>query len=194
VAVTVFGTVNGYPDSESINVQGATPSPGTKSFSVVERVVKNNPTQGLVTLTSDSGQNIVAVMPVGDTTAGILYAKVQLYPLPTLSFPMHVWYYKDPYRLVNPGDIHEMGQEFDEAIILLATSKVKAESNLSEGGTFYELWQEEMKSIRKRNCDKMDLFAILRRPGGNQTMDSFVGGTQLRWSQAGGWFGPSSRS
>ena len=33
---------------------------------------------------------------------------------------MNVKYYKDAYRLVNTGDVHDLGQDFDEAIILLS--------------------------------------------------------------------------
>ena len=191
VAVTIFGTVNGYPDSETVKLNGINQVTSTKVYSYVERVDRGNPSLGLITATSDTNQNTIAVIPAGDTTAGILYAKVQLYPLPTLAFPMHVWYYKDPYRLVNPGDCHELGQDFDEAIILLAVSKIKGESNLTEGATFYQLWQDEMKSLKKHNCDKMDFFPILRRP--DQGPGDMFLTASLKYSQFGGQFGPSSR-
>ena len=82
---------------------------------------------------------------------------------------MNVQYYKDPYRLVADEDVHEMGQDFDEAIILLATSKVKAESEIKQGTqTFFSMWQDEMKSLKKVNSEKIDWFPSLRRPQENK--------------------------
>ena len=194
IAITIFGTVSGYPDSEIINTDpsdGTTPVAGSKVFSNVERVVKSASSTGRISVV-DSAANVIAVMPTGDTTAGILYAKVQLYPLPNISAPMNVWYYKDPYRLVNDGDVHELGQEFDEAIILLATSKIKAEADIAEGDKFYILYQHELASLKKNNVDKMDFFPVLRRPWANRGSNVFVN-KSLLYQQAGSYFGPSSR-
>lgn len=163
-SVTVFGTVSGYPDYETINLNGTTSAAGSKSFTSIERIVKSGSTIGRVTVTTNSGNNTVAVLPVGDTTGGILYKKVQLFPLPNEVMPINVQYYKDPYRLVNDEDIHELGQEFDEAIILLATSKMKYENNQTEGDKFYALYQDEIRSLRRTNADKIDWFPKQGRP------------------------------
>jgi len=194
IPISIFGTVSGYPDSEVINTNGSngtTTVTGSKTFSFVERVVKGATSTGRISVV-DSQANPIAVVPTGDTTAGILYAKVQLYPLPTTAFPINVWYYKDPWRLVNDNDIHELGQEFDEAIILLATAKIKAESNLSEGDKFFALYKDELSSLKKTNLDKMDFFPILRKPKQNQNSDAFVT-PSLLYRQAGGLYGPSGR-
>lgn len=163
-SVTVFGTVSGYPDYETINLNGTTSAAGSKSFTSIERIVKSGSTIGRVTVTTNSGNNTVAVLPVGDTTGGILYKKIQLFPLPNEVMPINVQYYKDPYRLVNDEDIHELGQEFDEAIILLATSKMKYENNQTEGDKFYALYQDEIRSLRRTNADKIDWFPKQGRP------------------------------
>ena len=126
-------------------MNGTTQALGSKSFTSIERVVKSGSTVGRVTVTTNSANNTVAVLPVGDTTGGILYKKIQLFPLPNEIIPINVQYYKDPYRLVNDEDIHELGQEFDEAIILLATSKMKYENNQTEGDKFYALYQDEIR-------------------------------------------------
>lgn len=194
ISITIFGTVGGYPDSETINTNGSngtTIATGSKVFSNVERVVKNSTTTGRISVV-DSASNQIAVIPTGDTTAGILYAKVQLYPLPNTAFNMNVWYYKDPYRLVGDNDVHELGQEFDEAIILLATSKLKAEADIAEGDKFYLLYTEELRSLKKTNLDKMDFFPILRRPYNNRNSDAFIAPNML-FRQAGANFGPASR-
>lgn len=194
IPITIFGTVSGYPDSEIIYTNasdGTTASSGSKVFSFVERMVKGSTTTGRISIV-DSQDNQLAVIPTGDTTAGVLYAKVQLYPLPTTAFTMNVWYYKDPYRLVNDGDVHELGQEFDEAIILLATSKIKSEADISEGDKFYLLYNEELRSLKKTNLDKLDFFPVLRRPYNNRQTDAFVT-PSLLFRQAGAYFGPSSR-
>lgn len=163
-SITVFGTVSGYPDYETINLNGTTSVAGSKSFSSIERVSKSGSTIGRITITSNTGNNTIAVLPVGDTTSGIMYKKVQLFPLPSEVIPINVQYYKDPFRLVNDEDIHELGQEFDEAIILLATSKMKYENNQSEGDKFYALYQDEIRSLRKNNVDKIDWFPKQGRP------------------------------
>jgi hypothetical protein len=132
-------------------------------------------------------------MPTGDTTAGILYKKVQLYALPLYAQPIHVQYYKDPYRLVNDNDIHDLGQEFDEALILLSVAKLKAEQNLeAEADRFMLLYQNELTTLRKTNCDKIDWFPTLKRPGRGGHQGGMLRGNIL-FQQFGPYFGPSSR-
>ena len=185
-SVTVFGVVSGYPDYETINMNGTTSAAGSKSFTSIERVVKSGSTIGRVTVTTNSGNNTVAVLPVGDTTGGILYKKIQLFPLPNEIMPINVQYYKDPFRLVNDEDIHELGQEFDEAIILLATSKMKYENNQTEGDKFYALYQDEIRSLRRTNADKIDWFPKQGRP--NLGRVSMVH-PQLSYGQVGSHYG-----
>jgi hypothetical protein len=123
------------------------------------------------------------VLPVGDTTAGIQYRKIQLYPLPTSVFNMQVRYYKDPYRLVNDGDVHELGQEFDEAIILLSVTKIKMENSQAEASSAYELFKEELKTLRRTNMDKIDWFPSMKRDVNSYTNSSF------QYRQAGSLYG-----
>ena len=95
---------------------------------------------------------------------------------------MNVQYYKEPYRLVNDGDVHELGQDFDEAIILLATSKLKFEQNQTEGKEFFSLYKDELKSVRKTNVDKIDWMPSLRsggRGGGGQAVHPFLSTAQI---------------
>lgn len=194
IEVTVFGTVSGYPDYEVITTDasdGTTEVAGSKSFSFVERITKYSSSTGRITCTANSGTDTVAVLPVGDTTAGPLYRKIQLYPLPNKVFPIHLEYYKDPFRLVSDGDVHELGDEFDEAIILLATGKMKAEANIAEGDKFFALWQDEMRSLKRTNVDKFDWFPTLRRP--RQASSDALAAPNLLYRQCGANFGPASR-
>ena len=194
IPISIFGTVAGYPDYEIISTNstnGATTVSGTKSFSKIERVVKGSSTVGRITVTANSTQDTLAVLPVGDTTTGPLYRKIQVYPLPNQSFPITLQYYKYPYRLVNDGDVHELGEDFDEAIILLATAKVKGEANLAESDRFTLLWQDEMRSLKRVNIDKFDWYPTLRRPRSSSS-DALVT-PNLLYRQAGSNFGPASR-
>jgi len=87
IDVTVFGTVSSYPDFEVITTNssnGTTAVNGSKSFTNVERVSKDATSTGRITVTADSTNTTVAVIPVGDVTAGIKYSKVQLYLLTQL--------------------------------------------------------------------------------------------------------------
>jgi len=196
ISVTVFGTVSGYPDYEVIitdSSDGTTSVDGSKSFSSVERIVKASSSTGRITATSNSGNATIAVLPVGDTTSGIMYSKVQVWHLPSTAFEMQVQYYKEPYRLVNDSDVHELGQAFDEAIILLATAKLKYESNQKEGDKFLGLYKDEIKVLRRVNIDKIDWIPRLKRRRESRNNNAGLIGRGLLYSQAGSQFGPSSR-
>lgn len=194
ISVTVFGIVSGYPDYEIITTDGSdgtTVVTGSKKFSYVERVTKSASTTGRIIVSDSIANHSISVLPVGDTTAGILYKKIQIYPLPTTVFPINVQYYKDPYRLVNDNDVHELGQEFDEALILLATAKIMFQNQKNEGDKFYLLYQDEVRNLRKTNVDKIDWFPSLRRPD-QGFQDAFVH-PGLLYRQIGPYFGVSGR-
>lgn len=172
IPVTIFGTVSGYPDYEIITTNasnGTTTVAGSKSFSFVERITKNAATTGRITCTANTANVTVGVLPVGNTTTGPNYSKIQLYPLPNAVFPINCFYYKLPYQLVNDGDISELGEEFSEAIILLATAKLKAEQNQSEDADYFKFYQDEIASLRKTNVDKIDWSPNLKRPQGQDS-------------------------
>lgn len=193
--VTVFGIVSGYPDQETITTNasnGTTAVVGTKSFSKVERIVKDASTVGRITATTNSANVTVAVLPVGDGTAGICYKKVRLWPTPDNVFPVNVWYYKMPYRLVADDDAHELGQEFDEALILLATAKIRFQNSQKEGDRFLLLYQDELKSLRKTNADKLDFLNTLMRPEDTRRGSGSFG-PGVHYGQLGGYYGRMSR-
>ncbi len=194
ISVSVFGTVAGYPDSEIIITNGSsgtTTVNGSKVFQSVERIVKNASTTGRISASANSANDLISVIPTGDTTAGIQYKKVQLYGLPTRVFPIYVQYYKDPYRLIADGDVHELGQEFDEALILLSTGKLKAEQNLqSEADRFLLLYKDELSSLKQTNCDKIDWFPTLRK--GNRKSRDLLSYHGLLYRQVGPQYGPQS--
>lgn len=138
-----------------------------------------------ITFTTEVKQSVtVGVLPVGMTTTGPMYTKIQVYPLPNWVFPIYVYYYKLPYQLVNAGDVPELGEDFSEAIILLACAKLKAEQNLTnDSANFMNLFNDEIKSLKQTNLDKIDWKAVLKLPG-EDSNDQFTGG--LRFSQIGG--------
>lgn len=187
VSLTVFGNVSGYPDYEIINTNasnGTTSVNGLKTFSSVERIVKNQTTTGRITVTANSANCTVSVLPVGATTTGPYYTKIQVYPLPNSVFPINVFYYKLPYQMINSGDVPEIGEEFSEAIILLATARLKAEQNQTQDSqNFFMLYEKELESLKSSNVDKIDWKMVLKTPGDNDS-DVFTGG--LRYAQIGG--------
>lgn len=190
-AVTVFGTVSGLPDYETISLNGTTTATGSKSFTEVERVTKNGTTVGSITVTSNSGNNTIVKIPGGYITDSVAYKKVKLFPLPDSVFPVNVYYYKQPYRLVNDGDIHELGSDFDEAIILHATAKVKLEDNIEEGKYFAQLYADEIKGLKTFNVDKLDWLPTLLRPE-SRSFNSSRLNRFLSYANLGGNFGPNS--
>jgi len=173
--VAIYGVVSGYPDFEQISLTGTAAASGSKSFTIIEKVAKDASTTGRVTITNSAANTTIAVLPVGDTTSGIIYRKVSLYPLPNSVFPIQVYYYKDPYYLVNDYDIHDLGGDFDEAIILLSVSKIKYETSQEQGDKWYAMYKDEVANLRKTNVDKFDFFPTL-----NKSKDSrFARGNDL---------------
>lgn len=190
--VTVFGIVSGYPDQETITTNasnGTTSTSGSKSFSKIERIVKDASTVGRITCTTNSTNVTVAVLPVGDGTAGITYKKVRLWPIPDNVFPMNVWYYKMPWRMVNDDDVHELGQEFDEALILLTVAKLRYQNNSKEGDRFLALYTDEIKSLRKTNADKLDFLNTLKSREESHHRNR-LGSGLLSYGQLGAYYGP----
>lgn len=190
-SVTIFGTVSGYPDQDTISLTGTTSASGTKQFTEIDRVAKNAPSVGRITCTTNSGNVTIAVIPAGDTTAGIMYKKVIIWPLPSVVAPINVWFYKEPYRMVNDGDVHELGQEFDHAIILLTVAKIRYQNNQKEGDRFLTMYTDEMKSLRRQNADRLDYLNMLRRPEHSTFTDQGIH-SQVLYQQLGGQFGPAS--
>jgi len=190
--VTIFGTVSGYPDFEVISLNGTVAVVGTKSFSKVERIVKNASTEGRITATGNTGNTTVAVMPTGNTTSGIQYKKINILSLPDSIFDMNVQYYKDPYKLVNDGDVHELGEEFDQALIFLSVAILKYENNQDEGDKFLGLYKDELKLLRKTNMDKIDWFPILKRAKNSRGRSGRYFGRGFSPVQAGPYYSGNS--
>lgn len=191
VNVTIFGTVSGYPDFETINSNGTSAISGAKSFTTVERIVKDSTSVGRITVDADAANTTIAVMPVGDTSAGVQYKKIQLWPPPESTYTINVWYYKDPYRLVSDYDVHELGQDFDELIIALATAKLEGEQSKSDADKFFAFYKDELKILRRKNADRLDWLPRLQRPGASSMNKSRLHKT-LSFNQIGPYFGQAS--
>ena len=189
--ITVFGNVAGYPAYESV-VLATVPTKTAFQFDSVERVVRSSSTTGYVTVTASQGSYTVAVIPMGGGTGGVTYSKIQLYPLPMRNFPVHVHYYKDPFKLVNDNDVHEMGENFNEAIICLAVAKLKYEDGQAEGDRWIQVYQDELRSLRGTDMDKIDWYPLLQRGMGRNRTDMMVS-KNLLFQQVGAFYGPSSR-
>lgn len=196
IDIVIFGTVSGYPDWEKITTNssdGTTVVNGTKSFTTVERIAKTASTTGRITVTSNSANVTVAVLPVGAVSDTIEYKKMQIWPLPNAVFNMNVQYYKKPFYMVNSGDTHELGQDFDEAIILLATAKIKAEENQDEADRFLLMYRDEIKNLKKMNMDILpNWHPKLRRPKDTRILTGGLIRRNLAFMQLGGSYGPTA--
>jgi hypothetical protein len=189
VQVMVMGVVGGYPDSELLTLNGTTLVTGSKTFSSIERVAKNTTTTGRITVSGNSAQDTVAIIPAGNVTSGIQYKKVQLWPLPSSAGIINVEYYKDPYKLVNDYDVHELGQEYDEALILLSVAKLRSDTNQAENTNVFQYYTDEINNLKKTNVDKIDWMPTLERPFMNNTLANVGGLRGFSPMQAGSWFG-----
>lgn len=193
VAITVTGIVGGYPDQETITVTGTSAVSGSKSFTKVERVSKASSSVGRITVDANSANTTIAVLPAGDSTSNIMYKKVQIWPLPTRVFNVNVEYYKDPWRLVNDGDIQELGQEFDEAIILLSVAKILAYQGKKEADKYFAFYADEIRSLKKRNADLVPWTPRLLKPKESALTSSSRVHKYLNYSQLGSGYGPAWR-
>ena len=195
-SITVFGEVSGYPDYETIAVTGTTSASGSKSFTSVERIVASNSARtGRITVSANSAEDTLAVLPVGNTTREVKYRKARLYQLPNTAFKMFCYYYKIPYMLVNDDDIHELGSDFDSAIIMLATSIIRGETSQKEAPTWLAMYKDELKSLKGFYLDKIDWLPRLGQSpmfGGNVPMGGMAA-PNLTYGQigTGGMFGPT---
>lgn len=192
--VTVFGTVSGYPDYEEITTNasnGTTAASGSKTFTSVERITKDSSTTGRITVDADSANTTIAVLPVGDTTGGIMYKKVQLWPPPDATYYINVWYYKEPYRLVNDNDVHELGPDFDELIVLMAAAKLNTQQSKKEAKDFFAMFKDEIRVLRRKNADRLDWLPRLQRHSDIGRGRSGLH-KSLSYSQVGQFYGPSS--
>lgn len=195
ITITVFGTVSGYPDFEEISTDssdGTTAVSGSKSFTEVDRVTKSATSTGRITVDANTTNTTIAVLPVGDTAGMIQYHKIQLFPYPTRVFPIHVAYYKDLYRLVGDNDMHELGYDFDEAIIDLSTAKLNFSQSKKDGDNFFALYKDELRTLRSKYNDTiMDWFPSLRKRKNsrNSSRGNSVNNI-LSYNQLGGQYGP----
>lgn len=195
IDVMVHGIVSGFPDFEKITTNSSnatTTVDGTKSFTKIDRVAKDASTTGRLTITANSTNTTVATIPTGDILAGLQYKHIQIFPPPDTTYVLNVWYYKDPARLVNDEDIHELGPDFDEVIILLATSKILAQQSKKELQNFFSLYNAELKILRRKNADKLDWLPRLQRPRSSSFGNPRLA-RNLTFAQVGSKFGPSSR-
>lgn len=192
-AITIFGTVAGYPDYEIISTNGSngtTAASGSKVFTSVERIAKNATTVGRITVDSNSGNVIVGVLPTSMVNNAVQYKKIQVFPLPTTSFPVTVQYYKDPGYLVNDGDIHELGVDFDEAVILLTVAKLKYSQDQDTADKFFSMYKDEVATLRRVNMDRnLDWIPRLLRPRSSRSNHGTVF-KGISYQQLGGSYGP----
>ena len=162
--VTVFGTVSSYPDYESISLNGTTTVNGAKSFSAIERIVVGSTARvGRVTVSANSAADVLAVIPVGATLREVKYAKVMIRPLPSAVYPVFCYYYKVPDLLVNDADVHELGTDFDNAVVYLATAIMRGQTSQEEAKTFLAMYINEIKSLKRFYLDKIDWLPRLTK-------------------------------
>ena len=191
VEVTITGTVSGYPRTEQVSWNATAITNTAYEFESIETISKNSNTHATISIVSSRGNYTIATLPSGDSTDIVKYSKVQVYPLPNRSFPINVFYYIDPYKMVNDDDVHLLGENFNEAIILLSVAKFKYQDSQEEGDRWFNLYEDEIKNLKKTNVDKIDWLPILERPNQGRT-DPYV--TQnLTFSQVGGYYGPRVR-
>jgi hypothetical protein len=195
IGVLVHGLVDGIPAYETIYTNasnGMTTANGLLNFETIERVTKLSRGTGVIYVTRENAakaysNNAYAIIPMGNSMKGVFYKRFNIFPLPNKEMTINVRYYKDVWKMTVDDELHELGAEFDEAIICLSVARIKAETNQQEASTFYKLYQDEIKILRRTNADKPDWFPTLKRPYLGSESDVHP---QFRFRQAGVYYGP----
>ena len=188
-AITLYGNIGGYPGSEVVTTSGTSAIGAVSStnlFDTFERLAVSTKTNGFITIKSFSGSYTLAVVPQGDTSS-VIRKKVQIYPLATSVFPINIYYYKDPFPLVDSGETHELGPDFDELIIKTATIIIKQADGQEISDELRDSRRKEFRSLRKTNIDKIDFFPSLHRPWGSGEVAVH---SNLLYRQVGSYYGP----
>lgn len=110
---TVLGYVAGYLQEEEIQLNGATASATTKSFTSLVKISKSGKTHGYVTATSNTGAVTNLVLDPGETEIDIQF--VNLYPIPTDAetinydaYIRHPYLYKESDSPLFPSQYHNL--------------------------------------------------------------------------------------
>ena len=190
--VVIRGIVSDFPDLERIKTNGSdgtTAVSGSKSFTRVDEIFLEGAHTGRLTVDADSAATTVATIPVG--TAGTFpYQKIQLYPIPNEAIVHNILYYKKPRMLVEDDEVHELGGDFDEAIILLATARaLGAERQNLEHDRMMDDYNSELRSLRRRNADNLDYIIQQMLRGSRVRRGDFLAPGVL-FRQLGSNFGP----
>lgn len=94
--VTILGYVSGALSEEELELNGATPVVGTKSFTSLVRISKSDRTAGYITCTSNAGVVSNIVLDPGETECD--FVCVKFYPIPeaveTLNYEAYI---RHPY-------------------------------------------------------------------------------------------------
>lgn len=160
--VRVEGLVSGLPDFEDFSLNGTTAVTGSKSFTRVDRVVKSATTIGRITVTSNSDNVTIVVLPVGDVLKTMSFYKWQAWPLPDAAYTVNAECYDRLKTLVDDNDVSALGQEFDEAINLWAIHIGRMASQDYEGAdrakSDYKNEIRRLKAFNNRNGDRLFVF------------------------------------
>ena len=122
IAVRIEGIVSDVPDAETVTTNasdGTTTVDGAKSFTKVDRITidSDKTPEGRITVTSNSANVTVVVLPSGAITRSLEKFLFQIWPPPDSVIILNLYYYAEILDMVNDDDRNPLGDEFDEVLI-----------------------------------------------------------------------------
>jgi len=166
--IRIEGVVSGYPDAESLTLNGTTAVSGTKQFTEIFRISKSEATEGRITVTSNNDVITVAVLPAGLLFNTLRRKWIRFYYIPdTTGDTINIYYYQKVFKLVDDNDAPPFDEDFDELIILKACQIGMGfeEGNLDKAKKIWLDYRDELARLRKDNLKDDDWKPLLESFG-----------------------------
>lgn len=138
--VRVNGTVSGVDDTELLTLNGTSSVAGSKSFTALHSITRDNTTTGRVTATTNSGGVTVATFAPNEL--GITRQMIRLFPVPAGAYSLNVFVVKPPRRMVNAEDAPDFPDTFLEMIQVSA--KIRGHRDLYEHAQAAAVQEKEL--------------------------------------------------
>lgn len=150
--VRINGTVDGVEDTELLSLNGTTVVTGSKQFTNIQSVIKDNTTVGKVTVDlNDASNTEIAVF--GPAQLDVYYQPIYLTPVPSDARSIRVRYIRQPRHMVNVEDMPDLPKPYHELVLFGAA--VRAHRDLFRPDLAEDVRTREYKPMLKRFKEEM---------------------------------------
>jgi|1_EtaG_2_1085319.scaffolds.fasta_scaffold00841_10 hypothetical protein len=144
--VRINGLVNGVEDTELLTLNGLTDVNGTKSFTEVFTIAKDETTVGMVTVTSNAAA--VTIAQLGHAELAGPRQGVHLFPVPDSALTLRVRGIRRPREMLNTEDYPDFPETFHELVLIGAA--VRGHRDLMRPSIAKETHDNEYEPMLKK--------------------------------------------